>query len=82
MQKEFSEQQRRNVIEEVGMSSIRNAIRKEGMLVFGNVICVNPRSAELWCKKKAIECHVPEIILLQIVKDLLKEMAKAEIEKI
>ena len=78
---EFPEQQR-EVVEKVGTHSICNAIRKEGMLVLGDIICINPRAAEVWCKKKAIECRVSESVLLQIVKGLLKKMAKEEIEKI
>lgn len=56
---EFPEQQR-EVVEKVGTHSICNAIRKEGMLVLGDIICINPRAAEVWCKKKLSSAVFPK----------------------
>lgn len=78
----ISEEQRKKVLEEVGMHTIRQAIEHEGMLVSSaSSITMDRHAATVWVKRRAHDFGVSAEVLESIVMGYLKQRAKEEIDK-
>jgi|GEM_PF-4944761 len=78
----ITEEQKKKVLEEVGMHTIRQAIEHEGMLVSSaSSITMNRHAAIVWVKRQAPNFGVSAEVLESIVMGYLKERAKEEINK-
>lgn len=82
MPREISKEEKERVLSEIGMLTIRQAVKSEGMLVSSQLnTVVNWHIAEVWVKKKSHDYDVPEDVLKAIIIEHLKDRAKEEIDK-
>lgn len=80
--KEISDEDRQQVLSEVGMQTIRQAVKKEGMLVSSVPnMTINWHAAEVWAKRGAHDYGVSEEVLRAILIGHLKECSKVEIDR-
>ena len=79
--KEITEEERRNVLTEIGERTIRDALKGGGILVFGKPsIMINWEEAEAWIKINTRDLNVPGESLRTIFLEHLKRRASEEIE--
>lgn len=82
MSREITQEEKDKVLGQIGMLTIRKAVASEGMLTSNALnLVVDWHKAETWVKKKASEAEeIEEVVLREILMDLIRERAKAEIE--
>lgn len=80
--REITEEERQQVLSEVGMRTISHAVQKEGMLIYGPPsLQINWYAAKTWAKMMAHDYGVTEDALVAIIIDHLKARAIEEIQK-